>query len=628
MIGSFQNGVGLMRILIIDDEESLHDAYREVFRTADSKLKFEIRSMEEDLFGEQKQEVSENEIIELSFASQGLQGIEKVRDSIKKGNHFQVAFIDFRMPPGIDGKETARLIRTLDPNINIVIVSAFADNEMSEIAKVAGPAHKVFFIAKPFNAKEISQMAYSLCQRWEYDSRQLLALHSKILELAESEARAIKIANHDMLTGAPNRMFFLRELNNRIEEQAGNIILALLDIDKFKEINDNFGHFTGDDLINNLYHCIRNNCPKETFIARLGGDEFAMLFNNIDGAEAHRICENLISKCSRPFNILHHTVQTSASVGLLVCSTECERDAIAKMRMADTALHQAKSRGRNQVCVYDKQLDEVVRFKKMVLNTLEQAMKEGELAVHFQPIVERNGLSIVGFEALLRWNSKQYGAISPGIFIPIVEDSELIYSVSEWVISEAIKEAANWPSQYVSINFSPKQFKREGIVEYLCQCANEVKLDRSRVQIEITETAIFEDIDRAKAILRQLRELGFKIALDDFGTGYSSMVSVKNFDLDCIKIDKSFVDQVGREKHSDAIVNSINFLARSLGLNVVAEGVEDEAQCQALRLLGCSHLQGYLFGAALKAEDALNFAINGIENMPSPMPVLQLAAQA
>lgn len=614
-----------MRILIIDDEESLHDAYREVFRTADSKLKNEIQSLEEDLFGEKREISAENEIIELAFASQGLEGVEQVRNSIKKGNHFQVAFIDYRMPPGIDGKETARLIRNLDPNINIVIVSAFADNEMSDIAKVAGPAHKIFFIAKPFNSKEISQMAYSLCQRWEYDSRQLMALHNKILELAESEARATKVANHDLLTGAPNRMFFLRELNNRIEEKSGDVILALLDIDKFKEINDNFGHFTGDDLISNLYTCIRNNCPKETFVARLGGDEFAILFHNIDHAEARKICENLIAKCSRPFQILQHTVQTSASVGLLVCPSDCERDAITKMRMADTALHNAKARGRNQVCVYDRELDESVRFKKMVLGTLEQAMHDGELAVHFQPIVERNGLSVVGFEALLRWNSKLYGPISPGIFIPIIEDSELIYSVSEWVISEAIKEAANWPNQYVSINFSPKQFKREGIVEFICQCADEVGLERARVQIEITETAIFEDIDRAKATLSQLRELGFKIALDDFGTGFSSMVSVKNFDLDCIKIDKSFVDQVGREKHSDAIVNSINFLARSLGLNVVAEGVEDEAQCQALRLLGCSHLQGYLFGAALAPSEARLFAQNGLDRMPVPLPVAAVA---
>ncbi len=616
-----------MRILIIDDEKSLHDAYREVFRNADSKIKNEIQSLEEDLFGEKRSDVpQESEIIELEFASQGLEGVEKVRNSIKTGHHFQVAFVDFRMPPGIDGKETARLIRNLDPNINIVIVSAFADNEMSEIAKIAGPAHKIFFIAKPFNAKEISQMAYSLCQRWEYDSRQLMALHNKILELAESEARAIKIANHDTLTGAPNRMFFLRELNNRIDEKVGDVILALLDIDRFKEINDSYGHFTGDDFINNLYSCIRNTCPKETFVARLGGDEFAILFHNISGTEAAALCHNLIAKCSKPFQILQHTVQTSASVGLLVCPSDCERDAIAKMRMADTALHQAKARGRNQVCIYDQELDESVKFKKMVLGTLEDAMRDGELAVHYQPIVERNGLSVVGFEALLRWNSKKYGAISPGIFIPIVEDSELIYSVSEWVISEAIKEAANWPNQYVSINFSPKQFKREGIVEFICQCASEVGLERSRVQIEITETAIFEDIGRAKAILRQLRELGFKIALDDFGTGYSSMVSVKNFDLDCIKIDKSFIDQVGREKHSDAIVNSINYLARSLGLNVVAEGVEDEAQCQTLRLLGCSHLQGYLFGAALNKESTRQFAENGLEKMPVPLPNLELAA--
>lgn len=611
-----------MNILIIDDEQSLHEAYGHIFAKSDNQKMKLVQSLEEDLFGEN---ISDDVIsllprANLVHAYQGEEGVELIRKAKENGQPFQIVFVDYRMPPGIDGKETAIRIRQIDPDVNIVIVSAYADKHIGEILSEAGPAHKLFFVPKPFSNEEISQLANALVSRWEYDALQIKALQQKVLELAESEARATQIANHDFLTGAPNRMYFMRELSIRSQEYINNFSLAILDIDKFKMVNDAFGHFTGDDLIKTIYNEIVAQMPQNTFIARLGSDEFGLIFHDCGEEKARQNCEKLLNIIKRPIKILDKDIQVSASIGLFVCRSCCELEPIEKMRMADTALSFAKNNGRNQYAIFDEKLDESAKFRRMVISSVENAIKSGEIANFYQPIVDREQLDIVGFEALLRWDSKEFGAISPGIFIPIIEDSELIYDIGDWVIKNAINDCKNWPNHYVSINFSPKQFRRPNFVEFLCDEAKAAGVSFDRIQIEVTETAIFDNIDNAKKLLRRLHDLGFKIALDDFGTGYSSLVSVKNFDLDCIKIDKSFVDKIGIEKHSDAIVHSLTNLAKRLGINIVAEGVENEMQCQALRLLGCSHLQGYLFGPAISAHDASLMVIEKLSEKSESKP--------
>jgi diguanylate cyclase (GGDEF)-like protein len=597
-----------MNILIIDDEHSLHEAYTHIFTTNDQEKARKVQELEEDLFG-----APDSPIVEANFlpmvnhqhAYQGLEGVEMVRRAKLAGKPFQVAFIDFRMPPGIDGKETARLIREIDDDIFIVIVSAYADREIGDILSVAGPAHKVFFIPKPFSPEEIAQMANALCSRWEYDALQIRALQQKIIELSESEARANLLASSDFLTGAPNRLSFINELKIR-NKQNTEFAIAIMDIDKFKNINDAYGHFMGDDLIKSIYQAICNKMPYNSYIARLGSDEFGLIFNDCDIVNAQKHCEDLLEIARTPHKILDHSIQVSASIGVFACDGKCDIDAIEKMRKCDTALSCAKSNGRNQYVLFDKELDESSKFRRMVISSIENAIKTGEIANFYQPIVDKESLNLVGFEALLRWNSKEFGPISPGVFIPIIEDSELIYDIGDWVIKNAINDCKDWSGHYVSINFSPKQFRRPGFVEFLCETAKAANVEYKRIQIEVTETAIFDNIEHAQKLLKRLHDLGFRIALDDFGTGYSSLVSVKNFDLDCIKIDKSFIDKIGVEKHSDAIVQSLALLAKRLGISIVAEGVETEIQCQALRLLGCSHLQGYLFGAAASAKETID----------------------
>jgi EAL domain-containing protein (putative c-di-GMP-specific phosphodiesterase class I) len=278
------------------------------------------------------------------------------------------------------------------------------------------------------------------------------------------------------------------------------------------------------------------------------------------------------------------------------------------MRRADLALNDAKQGGRGIIRVFDESMDESIRFRRRIEGGLSQAIERGELSLVYQPIVAREELEVVGFEALVRWNTEEFGPVSPALFIPIAEESNLIHELGDWILDQSLTVLKDWPGQYVSVNFSPRQFRRHNFVGHVLECVQRAGVEPSRVQIEITETAIFDDADRAADTLYKLRQMGFRIALDDFGTGYSSLYNIRKFALDSLKIDRSFIDGMGRERESAAIVHSIIHLGRALGLGVIAEGVETEAQLQALRVAGCSHLQGYFFSRPVAPDIAAEIA--------------------
>lgn len=296
------------------------------------------------------------------------------------------------------------------------------------------------------------------------------------------------------------------------------------------------------------------------------------------------------------------------SCGLLIPEQQVYRDVVELMRFADLALFAAKRSGRGRVCIFDTVMDESQRFRQAIETGLRKAIANNELALHYQPIVERESLTAVGFEALLRWFSPEHGSISPAVFIPIAEESNLIEELGEWVVSQALADSRDWPELFVSINFSPRQFKRADFPDWLDAHVAKWRTSPSRIQIEVTETAIFENSERAADILGEVQNRGYRIALDDFGTGYSSLFNIKNFSLNCIKIDKSFIDGLGNDKHCSAIVSSIVHLAQELGLSIIAEGVETHTQCQMLQATGCSHFQGYFFGKAQPALEAARMA--------------------
>ncbi|MEO5938160.1 MAG: EAL domain-containing protein [Sphingomonas sp.] len=584
------------------------DSYRRCFAPAD-KGADALNDMAAELFGDDAPVAACGDGVTVHFdavyCSQGLDAVAEVEVAIAQGSPFAVAFIDVRMPPGIDGKETATRIRALDPNINLVIVTGFSDFSPIEISKAAGPADKIFYIAKPFEIAEVVQTATALGHRWRVD-RDLAAAMTKLseqsAELAANESKALHLATHDTLTDAPNRLAFVKALAAK-SRGGGMFATATVDLDRFKLVNDTLGHLAGDELIRAIYAILHQNVPEGAVVARLGGDEFGVLFDTAGEQAAVMACDRIVAACASSFRILGHSVQAAASVGLVTSSEEA-RDPIDMMRRADLALNDAKKSGRGVVRLFDESMDESVRFRRRIEGGLTQAIALGELSLAYQPIVSGHDTEVVGFEALLRWKTEEFGPISPALFIPIAEESNLIHELGDWVLDEALKVLGDWPGQYVSINFSPRQFRRQNFVPYVMERVQRAGIAPSRVQIEITETAIFDNAERAAETLYKLRQMGFRIALDDFGTGYSSLYNIRKFALDCLKIDKSFIDGMGRERESAAIVQSIVHLGKALGLGVVAEGVETEAQVQALRVAGASHLQGYYFSRPVPAAEA------------------------
>ncbi|MBX3594005.1 EAL domain-containing protein [Sphingomonas sp.] len=593
----------------------MHESYRQCFKAKGGAQGAALDALAAELFGDADADETngapaDGEQFDTVHCMQGLDGVEAVAASLDSGDRFAVAFIDVRMPPGIDGKETAKRIRALDPDINLVIVTGYSDFSPLEISREAGPADKIFYIAKPFQVEEVVQTATALGARWEVDRRlaaAMVTLEEQKAELAANESKATHLANHDSLTDAPNRLAFMRALTDHVRGP-DTFAMVMMDLDRFKLVNDTFGHLAGDELIRMVCDVVQSNVPAGGFVARLGGDEFAVLMKVTGEDEAVMACERLLLACSTTFSVFGHSVQGSASAGLVIVGPGMRHDPIDVMRRADLALNESKRGGRGIVKVFDESMDESIRFRRQIESGLSQAIANGELRLVYQPICARDRMEVVAFEALLRWNSPEYGNISPGLFIPIAEESNLIHELGDWVLDEALKMLQRWPGQYVSVNFSPRQFRRQNFVGHVVERVQHAGIEPTRLQIEITETAIFDNAERAAETLYRLRQMGFRIALDDFGTGYSSLYNIRKFALDCLKIDRSFIDGMGRERESAAIVHSIIHLGRALGMEVVAEGVETEAHLQALRLAGCSHYQGYYLARPLEADVAIDVA--------------------
>ncbi|MEH3157511.1 MAG: EAL domain-containing protein [Sphingomonas taxi] len=606
------------RLLIVDDEPAMHDSYVRSFAPPSAAGSDALGAMAAELFGDDAPATAvEAEAFDLTHCRQGLDAVAAVEAALAAGTPYAVAFIDVRMPPGIDGRETARRIRALDPEINLVIVTGFSDFAPIEISRVAGPADKIFYIAKPFEVAEIVQTATALAHRWQVDrelaaareqlARQIVQLEEQSAELAANESRAIHMATHDSLTDAPNRLAFLRALGERAK-RPGLFATAMFDLDRFKIVNDTLGHLAGDALIRDVCAILHEKAPEGAVVARLGGDEFGVLFDAPGEDAAVMACDRIIAACAGTHQVFGNSVQSGASAGLVVVEGAGMCDPIDALRRADLALNDAKRAGRGVTRLFDESMDEGIRFRRRIEHGLGQAIDRGELSLVYQPIVSRGTLEVIGFEALVRWSTEEYGPISPATFIPIAEESNVIHELGDWILDQALAMVQRFPDQYVSVNFSPRQFRRHNFVGHIMESVQRAGVVPGRVQIEITETAIFDDAERAAETLYKLRQMGFRIALDDFGTGYSSLYNIRKFALDSLKIDRSFIDGMGRERESAAIVHSIIHLGRALGLEVIAEGVETEAQVQALRLAGASHLQGYFFSRPVAADLAIELA--------------------
>lgn len=432
---------------------------------------------------------------------------------------------------------------------------------------------------------------------------------SDVTEQRESSEKIAYLARYDTLTGLPNRLMLneaLGEAMRYAKQWRTRCAFLMIDLDRFKSINDSLGHMVGDQLLAQVSRRLKDLAGDNALIGRLGGDEFAIVIR--DASEqglVDKIARRVIDRLSQPYEIDHHTLYVGASVG----SAQAPRDGKTVeelMRNADLALYRSKDEGGGSHCQYEPSLHASAEERRQLEFALRRALERQELLLNYQPVVDANNETVVSFEALVRWNSAEHGFISPAKFIPLAEDTRLIVPIGEWVLEQACREAANWPAHVkVNVNVSAEQLIEPDFPKMVVRALALTELEPSRLELEVTESIFLRDADVARNALEQCMALGCSIALDDFGTGYSSLGYLRKLRFTTIKVDRSFVQGASeQDPESLAIIRAVVAMAQSLELTTTAEGVETEEQAAMIRAMGCDKIQGYYFGRPMSAADA------------------------
>lgn len=429
--------------------------------------------------------------------------------------------------------------------------------------------------------------------------------------LASSREEAHRLALHDTLTGLPNRALLAERMGHalaHVRRHHTKLAVLCLDLDRFKQVNDTFGHPTGDALLRavagRLGGCLRS-CDT---VARLGGDEFAIIQAPLDRVEdAGTLAQRIVETLSDPYDLNGHKVVVGASVGIALAPADTT-DSDHILKMADMALYRAKADGRGLFRMFEPGMDTKMQARRVLESDLRRAVEAQEFELNYQPLVDLPSGRVSALEALVRWRHPKRGLIQPDEFIPLAEETGLIGPIGEWVLHQACATAAGWPADVkVAVNVSAAQFKRPGLVAAVFDALAASALPPERLELEITETAFLADADATLATLHRLRARGVRIAMDDFGTGYSSLGYLRSFPFDKIKIDRCFIRDVGTSMDCKAIVRAVTGLGSNLGITITAEGVETTAQLDQLRAEGCDQVQGFLFSRPVPARDVAAF---------------------
>jgi len=436
------------------------------------------------------------------------------------------------------------------------------------------------------------------------DDEHLIELEQAHRELQAKEAQAHHLAYHDVLTGLPNRALFNDNADQAVirARHGEPMAILLLDLDRFKTVNDRFGHLAGDELIRQVGRRLSQVLDRPKAVARLGGDEFAILLQQEDLAGMENTLDRILTDLQRPYDLLGNQAHVGVSIGVAMAPEYgCDRTDL--MRKADIALYRAKEEGRNCYRFFTRSMDETVQLRAVIESDLRHALNtDSGLCVHYQSLVDSVSGQVTGLEALVRWQHPERGCIPPRLFVPVAEEAGLISELGDWVLRNVCSVAREWPDLTISINLSPLQFCDEGFAERTCELVRRAGVSAHQIEFEVTEGVMLDQNELVRGALRRLRQEGFSVALDDFGTGYSSLSSLREFEVDRIKIDKSFIQSVGQSSKAGAIVTAVVSLGHAMGLQVTAEGVETSDQEDFLRSTGCNVLQGFLFSKALPAN--------------------------
>ena len=478
-----------------------------------------------------------------------------------------------------------------------------ADTDGQSLARLAWhpkrPGRAVIAGIIPFVAVALVAFAALIFVIMRYMQRTAAAITS-------GERQLRHFALHDPVCGLPNRLYFSERLERAIAEvRDGGATAAVfyIDLDHFKDVNDTLGHHIGDELILSVTQRLSQIMRDDDLVARLGGDEFAIIMTCAsDKYSLQAIAERILGAICAPFIVSGHGINIGASIGIAVIDSNTH-DARDILRYADMALYRAKNEGRNRACVYDAAMDAELSNRKLLEGALRQAIKNKELHVVYQPIVNPSGRRLVGVEALARWVHPVQGEIPPTRFIPIAEHSGLIVELGEYILRRACLDGRDWPGLTVSVNVSPLQFRRPDFVEAIERILGETAFESNRLELELTESTLLGNLENAEISMLRLKGIGVCFALDDFGTGYSSLLYLRRFPFDKLKIDSSFVRSIEKAADAAAIVHAVVSLGRGLGMKVTAEGVESADQHLFLRAAGVHSRQGYRFGKPVTAPE-------------------------
>lgn len=521
----------------------------------------------------------------------------------------------------------------------------YGDDYVSSRLKVGHTHQRVGLEPKWYTGayrKYLSSMLPILQAMFGDDNAKLIAAYDAVLKVVFFDMdltldtyfhagmqKLLKLANYDVLTGLANRNLFNDRLEQEIKKASRNkssLALLLIDLDEFKKVNDTLGHHAGDLLLIEAAQRI-GRCIRETdTVARLGGDEFIIILPDISGnPHIELAAQNIILELNKPFTLGNNIVYSSASIGITVYPDDA-LNMQSLLKNVDQAMYVAKTEGRNRFGYFTESMQREVREKLAMTKDLRKALSRNQLQLYFQPIVELNSGKILKAEALLRWKHPVRGMVSPSDFIPLAEETGLIHEIGEWVFQEALKNVKQWHNQFgliiqVSVNKSPVQFEQDNRKNWLEQIKG-LDLPGNGITVEITEGLLLRGSTKINQQLLEFRNGGIEVSIDDFGTGFSALSYLKRFDIDYLKIDRSFIKDLELDGHDKALTEAIIVMAHKLGIKTIAEGVETEGQLSLLKSFGCDYVQGFLYSPAVPAAEFVKM----IENQMEIVPTKQLSA--
>ncbi|MFQ6005568.1 MAG: EAL domain-containing protein [Woeseia sp.] len=609
------------RILVVDDDVMLIGEYLRCLGKGyePDNATLTIPDLEKVLFGEDYDKTSAV-TFEVESRTQGKAAVEAVKEGVEAGSPFSIVFLDVKMPPGIDGIESAKQIRQIDPNVNIVIVTGSLGAESEDLGKQVPPADKIFFFQKPFHATECRQLAAALCGKWHADLALRHANEELEQRVAERTAALHQLAYFDPVTEMPNRLKLIDHLQFMIdnaEGAEGDTAIVLLDIERFSFLNETMGYESGTELLkavgNRMKKMLDSREDRYKPVAgRFGADEFACLFPAIPSEDALEELVNAVRKTvEKPFLINGRELFLKASIGVAWHPAHGP-DANTVFRCAEAALHRSMRRLECGVTYYRSEMRYSARHKFDMEAELRVAIDSGQITAFFQPQLCLRSGAVAGVEALARWIRPDGTVLAPAEFIPLSEEMGISDVLFEAILRNVCGAVAGWRADGewnipVAVNLSAHQLRNDKLVDLIKSILSANEVEQRLINLELTETTLLEDLTIARPLLKDLAKYGVGIHIDDFGTGYSSLSYLAELPVQTLKIDQSFVERMTESTTNARVVQAVIALGKAMGLDVIAEGVETEQQLEMVRNFGCDFVQGFLIARPLPDEEFRNW---------------------